>query len=137
MPMSRTWNGLTIQDKAHRAAGRAVIGIGMQVAVDAKRLTHVISGTLSRSIHVAAIMDSHDDDQELAEGGADLMMQSAFIKPTPGPFGPLIEVGSWLDYACVEWVGRNHPGITQAMEAVRGSRANGIVWQAWMEEGLR
>lgn len=136
MPMARMWNGLTIQDKAHRAAGRAIIGIGLQVAVDAKRLTHVISGTLSRSIHVAPLAASHDDDQELAESGADLMLGSSFIKPTPGPFGPLIEVGSWLDYACVEWVGRRHPGINEAMEAARGSRANRIVWQAWHEEGL-
>lgn len=137
MPMARTWNGLTIQDKAHRAAGRAVIGIGMATAVEAKRLTHVVSGTLSRSIHFAPLMEMHDDDQSSAAAGADLLMTAFHTEATFTKTGPAIEVGSWLDYACVEWVGRRHPGIIEAMDSVRGIQADRIVAQAFREEGLK
>ena len=135
MPMARTWEGLTFQARAHRAAGRASIGIGMAVAADTKRLTHRVSGTLARSVHAAAPSADHDGDENSALT-QDLMMSKGFIIPGASPEGPTLEVGSWLPYACAEWIGRNHPGITQGLEGVRGARATSIVMQAFREEGL-
>lgn len=139
MPMARTWNGMTIIEKKNRATGRAIVAIGMQVAADGKRITHRISGTLARSIHAAAVGLEHDDraEEAAAAGGADLLMMNGLPRPSflPG-FGAAIEVGSWLPYACVEWEGRKHPGITQAVEGVRGARSDAIVRQAFREERL-
>lgn len=135
MPMARTWEGLTFQARAHRAAGRAIIGIGMAVSADTKRLTHRVSGTLARSIHAAPIGADHEGDENSALT-QDLMMSRGFLVPTPTPAGPSLEVGSWLPYACAEWIGRDHPGITQGLEGVRGARATSIVMQAFREEGL-
>lgn len=136
MPMARDWNGMSIIDKKNRATGRAIVGIGMLIAADTKRLTHRVSGTLARSVHAAEIGADHDGDEERAESGADLMM-GMVPKATPvGELGMAVEVGSWLDYACVEWVGRDHPGLTQGLEGVRGARADAIVMQAFREERL-
>jgi hypothetical protein len=77
----------------------------------------------------------HDNDENLASTN-DLSLEGGHIEPTETPLGPTVEVGSWLDYACVEWVGRGHPGVTQGLEAVRGARADLIVAQAFREERL-
>ena len=140
--VARTWNGMSITDRVHRAGGRAIIGIGVAVATETKRITHVISGTLRRSITVSPHGTVHDSDEATAlpesQGGleADLLLSGESIEATPTLLGPSVEVGSWLPYACVEWVGRNHPGITQGLEMVRGARADAIVAQAWREERL-
>lgn len=141
MPMrTRTWEGLTIKKKIDRAGGRAIVGIGMVAVVETKRVTHVLSGTLRRSTHMAAPGEYHDDDEHEAERvedggrGKDLGLKPAHAAHTP--IGQVIEVGSWLPYACVEWVGRMHPGITQGIEAARGARADAVVRQAFREEGL-
>lgn len=135
MPMARTWNGMTIQAKVRRASGRAIVAIGMNVAVDTKRVTHRVSGTLARSVHVATIRADHEDDEQDAQGN-DLMLLSSAAHATQTPLGLAVEVGSWLPYACVEWVGRQHPGVTVGLEAVRGVRADTIVRAAFREEGL-
>jgi hypothetical protein len=133
--MAREWFGMDIEAKINRASGRAIIAIGVNVASETKRITHRISGTLARSIHVAEVgYEQGDTDEGLAESG-DLLFQLMPASATHTEFGPAIEVGSWLPYACVEWVGRQHPGITQGLEAAR-SRADAIVEQAFMEEGL-
>ena len=132
---------MEIQDKVNRASGRAIVGIGVAVAIETKLVTHVISGTLRRSVHAAP--EGYEvefgrygaGDEEMAQQG-DLMMIYGPPSPTPTPFGPVIEVGSWLPYACAEWVGRGHPGVTQGLEMVRGRRADLIVAQAFREEGL-
>lgn len=141
MAMSaRTWEGMTIVDKIHRAGGRAIVGIGMVAVVETKRVTHVVSGTLRRSVHAAPPGEYHDDDEHDAMSsedggrGIDLSLEPVHAETTP--MGSLIEVGSWLPYACAEWVGRMHPGITQGLEAARGFRADAIVKQAFREEGL-
>lgn len=131
---ARTWNGITIAQKIERAGGRAIVGIGVAAAVETKKVTHVLSGTLRRSVHAAPPNEFHDDDERGAEH-ADLMIGST-PHSAPSKFGPVIEVGSWISYACVEWVGRMHPGVTQGVEMVRGGRADMIVAQAFREEGL-
>lgn len=137
MPWARQWNGLTIMDRAHRAAGRGIIGIGMAVGVETKILTHKLSGTLARSVHVApARYELGETDEKLAEAGHDLALSVRTMHATPTPEGPAVEVGSWVSYACVEWVGRGHPGVTEGLEAVRGPRANKIMQQAFFEEHL-
>jgi hypothetical protein len=133
--VTKTWNGLTFLERLNRASGRAIVGIGMQVAVETKRVTHVDTGSLRRSVHAAPPSADHGGD-EGASGAADMMMMSQGVKAENSVMGPIIEVGSWLDYACVEWVGRSHPGVTQGLEAVRGARADAIVAQAFIEEGL-
>lgn len=117
-----------------RATGRAIVGIGVAVATETKRVTHVQFGDLRRSVHAApAGYDGGDDEVQAGRGD---LLHEMVPEPTPSPVGPMVEVGSWMPYACVEWVGRGHPGITQGLEAVRGIRANSIVLQAFREEGL-
>ena len=133
--VARRWEGLTVQDRIHRAAGRAIVGIGVLVAADTKRITHKVSGDLARSVHAAPPSHPHDGDEEAAKNG-DLMLLPGQLKAARTPVGEVIEVGSWMPYACVEWEGRGHPGITEGLEAVRGVRADSIVRQAFREEGL-
>lgn len=135
--MARTWNGLDVQARVHRAAGRAIVAVGVAAAVQTKVICHVVTGTLSRSIHVSPLMANHDGDQESAHSGADLLSSSFSLVATPTPYGPAVEVGSWVDYACVEWVGRRHVGLTEGLGAVRGIQTEKIVRQAFREEGLR
>lgn len=134
--VARTWNGMTILDQINRAGGRAIVGIGVGTAIETKRVTHVLTGTLRRSVHAAPPIENHGADQDEAEVGTDLLMSSTNLLPTPGPLGPMIEVGSWIVYAHCEWVTRGHPGVTQGLEAMRGAPANMIVAQAFREEGL-
>lgn len=133
--MEREWYGLELQARINRAAGRAIIGIAMAVAVETKNITHVVNGNLRRSIHAAEVGYDGSPDEEEAQS-ADLLMSHFMPVATPTPFGPAVEVGSWMPYACVEWVGRGHPGITQGLESVRGIRTDVIVRRAFQEEGL-
>lgn len=121
--------------RVNRATGRAVVAIAENVAVETKRQTHVITGTLRRSIHAAPVGYDGSSDEGNAKTG-DLMLMERSPQPEHTPFGPAVEVGSWLPYACVEWIGRGHPGITQGMEAVRGAKATAIVAEAFKQEGL-
>lgn len=135
MPMARTWHGMTIQDKSNRACARALIGIGMETSRATKLVTHRISGTLARSVHAAPVGYEGAEEDATEATGSDLMMQHAGTIPTIHPLGRAIEVGSWLPYACAEWIGRGHPGITQGLENAR-TKANVIIAQAFREEGL-
>jgi hypothetical protein len=134
--MARNWNGITLQEKIDRAAGRAIVGIGVAVATETKRVTHRITGTLVRSVHAATAGYEGAADDEAQAPTQDLMLVHGPPMPLETPIGPAVEVGSWLPYACVEWVGRMHPGVTQGLEMVRGVRADSIVRQAFLEEGL-
>lgn len=135
MRVTKTWNGLDFLARLDRAAGRGIVGIGVAVSNETKRVTHVQSGTLRRSVHAAEPNADHGGDEGSASHG-DMLLMSMGVHAKESELGPVIEVGSWLDYACVEWVGRGHPGIQQGLEAVRGARADGIVMQAFAEEGL-
>lgn len=135
MPMTRVWHGETIRRKGHRAAGRGIVGIAVAISRETKIVTDKISGTLARSVHAApARYEGAEQDETDAAGGQDL--GSRIPLATPTGLGPACEVGSWVSYACVEWVGRGHPGVQQGLEKVRGPQANAIMAQAWREEGM-
>lgn len=130
----REWNGPEILRRSNRAAGRGIIGFAVLVSRETKIITHKMSGTLARSVHAApAHYELGESDEKAAESGMDLGM--VVPSPTHTPIGPAVEVGSWVSYACVEWVGRGHPGVTQGLEAAR-PRADAIFLQAYKEEGL-
>jgi hypothetical protein len=144
--MHREWFGDELGLRVDRASARAIVGIAEAVAVETKRVTHVISGTLRRSVHAAPVGYDGSRDEEAAKRG-DMMLGSSELSTlgsalgsatlaTLGVEGAVVEVGSWLPYACVEWVGRQHPGVTQGLESVRGPWADIIVAQAFREEGL-
>lgn len=135
MTSKMDWRGAELLLRANRAAGRAIVAIGTNVAVETKGVTHVVEGNLRRSVHAAAATADHGLDESEA-ATADLMLTRGPPEPELTPLGPAVEVGSWLPYACVEWVGRGHPGVTQGLEAVRGERVNAIVRAAFGAEGL-
>jgi hypothetical protein len=126
------WFGPEIELRMRRATGRAVIAIGVNVAADTKRLTHVISGNLRRSVHTAPADYDGSGDLKLAKE-SDIPNH---LEPTEVPEGAQIQVGSWLPYACVEWIGRGHPRITQGLEMQRGIRSYTIVREAMRQEGF-
>lgn len=132
----REWYGPEVQMRVHRASGRGIVSIGMHISNATKIITHKLSGTLARSVHVAPGFYESAGSDERYSLTADLGPQFSHIEPIPTKDGPAVEVGSWLSYACVEWVGRGHPGITQGMEAVRGQVAWAIMKRAFREEGL-
>ena len=130
--VTRTWGGDEIELRSQRAAGRAVVAIAVNAASETKRLTHRFSGTLARSTHAAPVGYEGSGDERVARG-ADM---NDIPHATHTAEGPAVEVGSWLPYACVEWVGRGHPGVTQGVEATRGARVDAIVAAAFRAEGL-
>lgn len=136
--MERSWFGDEFTARVNRASGRAIIGIAVQVAVDTKRVTHVLNGDLRRSIHAAPVnYEGSGDEREVVDNpSADMLMSSLPELASPTPIGPAVEVGSWMPYACVEWVGRGHPGITEGLEAVRGAHTDKVIRAAFRQEGL-
>lgn len=121
MRLDRNFNFNELEPRIARARGRAVIAVGEGVSSHAKKFVDVVSGDLMRSIHMAA-PDS-----------------SGTVKPTQhnvqrGDSG-LVEVGSWLNYACVEETGRMHQFMAPAIDAVR-PQVFRTVKQAFREEGF-
>lgn len=133
--VTTTWYGDEFLMRMNRAAGRSIVGIGVAAAIETKRVTHVQEGTLRRSVHAAPLSADHSGDLNTSKT-QDMMATGDVPEAEESEFGPLIELGSWLDYACVEWVGRAHPGVTQGLESVRGARSDAIVARAFFEEGL-
>lgn len=135
--VKRVWHGEAIKTRVHHAVGRGLIGIGMAVSYETKLVTHVVTGTLRRSVHPApAFYEAGEVEHKLMEGAEIDLALLAPEHATPTRNGYAIEVGSWMPYACVEWVGRGHPGVTQGLEAVRGTTANFIMSKAFREAGL-
>jgi hypothetical protein len=99
------WNGREVEARYKRAQGRATIGVGQAIAGHGKRFAHVESGDMRRSIHVA----KHHTLGEQRATQANVQTRD----------GTVLDVGSWLDYACVEEVGRGHQFMQPAVEAVR------------------
>lgn len=132
---TRDWHGKSIQARVHRASARSILRIGEEIAAATKRITHVQFGTLRRSIHVAPAGYDGAGDEGAAKNG-DLMRGASWIDAGVAGANPVVEVGSWLPYACAEWIGRGHPGITQGLEMVRGVQADAIVVAAFKAEGL-
>lgn len=118
------WKGDRIKERFQRAIARGTIGVGEQISVRAKSTVHVISGDLRRSIHTAK---HHTGGEQRAN------QQDAL---TPDGTGALVDVGSWLDYACVEENrGGEHSYMMPAIETVRGTAA--VTYQAaFKQEGF-
>ena len=155
------WDGDELLARVSRAIGRADIAIAERIGWTAKEIVHVESGTLRRSIHAAPAGEFHGNDEVEAHGvgpephhergvylsgipgstrGADLMdTRSMLLHPEDATAGhPLIavmEVGSWVAYACVEETGRHHYYMHPAYEMVAPTGWETIA-QAFAEEGL-
>lgn len=123
MTMRRTWHGDEIQARAERAVGRAIIGNAELHAANASANVHRISGNLSRSIHAAktnTIGEIPADQQNIIER----------------PHVRMVEVGSWLPYACVEENrGGSHSYMQPAHEWAWPLFGNQLK-RAFREEGL-
>lgn len=132
--MSGVWYGLELEARAQAASATAAIELADSIVEDTKRLVHVISGDLRRSIHSAPVgyMDAEIDESSASHGDIDNVSNPGEIQHAGGP---QLEVGSWLPYACVEWVGRGHPGITQGLEMNR-LKATALMIEAFRGEGL-
>lgn len=122
--VAHQWNGDELLARAGRATGRGLIGIGTAITSHAKVFVHGMSGDLRRSIHLAKPASSGTRE---ARTGSDAKMADDIF---------LLEVGSWIDYACVEEVGRGHQFMQPAVETVSGPEAYAVMKRAWMEEGL-
>ena len=129
------WEGHGISLQVKRAMGRGLIGIGMAVSTEGKRNAHVISGTMMRSIHTAPHGYSGGND-EASAASSDLGNVSSVSDIGKTGFDSVIDVGSWMSYACVEEVGRGHAFMQPAVESVSGARAVALMTRAFAEEGL-
>jgi hypothetical protein len=116
------WHGDEIERRFRRALGRATIAVGEGVSNEAKRQVHVQSGDLRRSIHAAAGSNVEGEPGASEEN----------IKTTEGS---LLEVGSWLDYACVEEVGRMHQYMHPAVGII-SKTAHLTFVEAFKQEGF-
>jgi hypothetical protein len=101
--------------------GRGTIAIGEAVVTFATQYAHVISGDLRRSIHAAKV--------------GSLGMIAVNAETAKDKNGALLDVGSWLDYACVEETGRMHQYMHPAIEQARGY-ATHIMATAFKAEGF-
>lgn len=126
MPRHKTtidldWHGSEIEARFNRAIGRATISLGEGVVYYAKSFVDVESGDLRRSIHPAV----NDTGGERDANAHNVLDHS----------GAILEAGSWLDYACVEEVGRHHQFMHPAIEAVR-PLAQRTFREAFRQEGF-
>lgn len=101
------WNGGDIKRRFNRAIARGTISLTVRVADIARTGAHVITGDLRRSIHGAKVNSM--GEQKMTQGN---VLHAE---------GAMTEVGSWLDYACVEEArGGSHAYMMPAVQAVRG-----------------
>lgn len=132
---SLEWDGQEIAMRSKRAMGRGLIGIANAVVTEGKRNAHVISGTMMRSIHAAP--HGYSGGNDAAEAATqDLAMGASVVDVSTTGFDAVIDVGSWMPYACVEEVGRGHAFMAPAVQMVSGPRSVGLMTQAFAEEGL-
>jgi hypothetical protein len=116
-----TWRGESVKQKAQRAMARGTIALGEAISGFAKEYVDVITGDLRRSIHIAK---------------ADTLgQQRATQQAVTSNEGALLDVGSWLDYACVEETGRMHQYMHPAVEQARGYALT-IMSNAFKSEGF-
>lgn len=128
-----TWRGGELQLRQRRAYGRGLIGIGEAVATRGKENAHVITGTMRRSIHTAEPDYTGGNDLGIAQGGGE---PRNLDEPVFEGIDAALEVGSWVPYACVEETGRGHTFMAPAVEEVSGAIAEGLMREAFAQEGL-
>ena len=114
------WND-EVDARVKRAAARGTIGIAEGVSRFAKENAHVVSGQLRRSIHVAR--------------SDTIGLQRATTLNVKTTDGAVVDVGSWLDYACVEEIGRGHRFMGPAIEQIRPFTVV-TMREAFAQEGL-
>lgn len=115
------WKGGDVKKRVKRAYARGTIGIAEGVAGRGKVNVHKITTQLARSIHTAKV-----------KSGGNISPSQRNILTA---LGAVVEVGSWIEYACVEEVSRGHRYMQPAIEQVRGS-AHITMRKAFQEEGF-
>lgn len=120
--VKETWHGDEILKRMDRADARAVIGMGNAVAGHMSDAAHAISGDLKKSVHVARreTMGEIEATQQTVRGGR----------------GAVIEVGSWLPYACVENSRGGEHRFADIGYQLAEPEFDAVLLQAWKEEGL-
>lgn len=121
--VKRTWHGDEFLARSRRANGRALIGMGEHTAANMSRTAHVLSGDLRRSVHAAKVdtMGAVDATAETTREKRDVWV---------------LEVGSWLPYACVENSrGGAHRFADIGWQLTRPT-FDAKLKRAWREEGL-
>jgi len=116
------WHGDEVKARFRRAVARGTLGIAERISAAAKRNVHVVTGTLRRSIHTA-----------MADGTGVIPATAENVKRPNS--GALVEVGSWIAYACVEEVGRQHRYMQPSLEMVAPT-AVATMMAAFAEEGF-
>lgn len=120
----RTWHGDELIARTKRANGRAIVGMGEQAAVEMETLAHVgETGILKKSIHVA----------RADTGGA---VDADQMSSRTGLAKWQIEVGSWVDYACVENSRGGDHRFADIGFQLAEHNFRGTLDRAWREEGL-
>lgn len=117
------WHGDEILARARRANGRAVVGMGEQVAREMKLAAHEISGDLKRSVHAAkpGTMGEIEASPRTVRELGDRVQ---------------VEVGSWLPYACVENSRGGEHRFADIGFELATPRFRPTLVRAWREEGL-
>jgi hypothetical protein len=136
-----TWMGAEVEMRMRAAMGKGLVMLTTAIVALAKEYAHVgagtaIPGTLRRSIHSANIHYTGEGDMERAQAGGDIPNASV-TDIDWGALGmePTLLVGSWVDYACVEEVGRGHQFIQPAVESAR-AEAVAMMKAAFKSEGF-
>lgn len=125
-----SWLGTDVQKRAERALARGILVTATVAARQAKETVHVITGTLQRSIHIAAVDHAGLDDESTAHAGIDLMDSTAI---TSDDKQLELMMGSWISYAMNEEL--LHPYLQPAIQMVTPI-AKGFFVAAFADEGL-
>jgi len=125
MRIEKTWHGDEMIKRSRRANGRAIIAVGERTAANSKKYAHVVSGNLRRSIHAAKTQTMGEVPATTSNVSTGATRRAEVA----------VEVGSWMEYACVEEVGRGHRFMQPGWEETQPT-----VWptikRAYDEEGL-
>ena len=117
----KMWAAGPVVNKVTRAKERALVAVGERIVSEAKQVVHRISGTLSRSIHLAQPGYTGPADQSRARS-LDLHRRGSIV-PLKTAGGDLVLLaGSWIDYAEDELDrGGSHDYMTPAVEIAEGA----------------
>lgn len=94
------WFGDKIRRKAESAVGSAAIAWGETVVSEEKQRVHRLTGTLSRSLHVATDKYNGTNDERIARSGVVTTQQLGGIpRWVAGKSKAKVAAGSWISYA--------------------------------------